>query len=245
MVRRNWGVSGWGMRNISAAGAWRCCVTSMAAAFPWRRFPAGKASSQASLASGLTDPGFVRDPGGLGVGGPCGGCQLFDSPVGETGQAGEEVEAVGAGVDAPLTAVAGQGVRRRRRGFWLGRRPRTASSFWRWRWAGSSFPQGCHRKLRGNSVGNLVAAQLLSLIAQPGRGSNATRTVRVKIRGQRGTMQALLAGCFAGLNIADFQYGKNDRNDAWLVVTARASDVGRAAGSAGGCWRHRGRLGRT
>ena len=73
--------------------------------------------------------------------------------------------------------------------------------------------------------GNLVAAQRLSVIAQPGRGSNAIRTVRVKIRGQRGTMQALLDGCFAGLNIADFQSGKNDRNDAWPVVTARASDV--------------------
>ena len=159
------------------------------------------------------------------MGGPCGGCQLFDSTVGETGQAGKEVEAVGAGVDAPLTAVAGQGVRRRRRGLWLGRRPRTASAFWRWRWAGSSFPQGCYRELRGDLVGNLVAVQRLSVIAQPGRGSNATRTVRVKIRGQRGTMQALLDGCFAGRNIADFQYGKNDRNDAWPVVTARASDV--------------------
>ena len=68
--------------------------------------------------------------------------------------------------------------------------------------------------------------QQLGVIAQStGTGELASRTVRVNIPERPGAMLALLDGCFAGLNIADFQYGKSDRNEAWPVLTVTGSDV--------------------
>ena len=62
--------------------------------------------------------------------------------------------------------------------------------------------------------------QQLGVIAQStGTGALAARTVRVKIPERSGAMLALLDRCFAGLNIADFQYGKNDPDAAWPVFT--------------------------
>lgn len=65
----------------------------------------------------------------------------------------------------------------------------------------------------------------LSLIAQSGGAVNGpSRTLRIRIPEQRGTMLRLLDSCFAGLNIAEFQYGKQDRRDAWTVFTVTAED---------------------
>ena len=62
--------------------------------------------------------------------------------------------------------------------------------------------------------------QQLGVIPQStGTGVLAARTVRVKIPERSGAMLALLDRCFAGLNIADFQYGKNDPDAAWPVFT--------------------------
>jgi threonine dehydratase len=67
--------------------------------------------------------------------------------------------------------------------------------------------------------------QQLGVIAQStGAGALSARTVRVRIPERPGAMLALLDGCFAGLNIADFQYGKSDRDEAWPVFTVTGSD---------------------
>ncbi len=68
--------------------------------------------------------------------------------------------------------------------------------------------------------GSNIDFQQLGVIAQStGAGSAASRTVRIRIPERKGTMLELLDGCFAGLNIADFQYGKNDHSEAWPVFT--------------------------
>ena len=72
--------------------------------------------------------------------------------------------------------------------------------------------------------------QQLGVIAQStGAGAVAARTVRVNIPERPGAMLALLDGCFAGLNIADFQYGKNDMDGAWPVFTVTDKDPARLA----------------
>lgn len=63
----------------------------------------------------------------------------------------------------------------------------------------------------------------LGIIAQSeGAGAQASRTLRVKIPERAGTMLELLDSCFEGLNIADFQYGKNDAAEAWPAFTISA-----------------------
>jgi threonine dehydratase len=65
----------------------------------------------------------------------------------------------------------------------------------------------------------------LGLIAQSeGASATASRTLRVKIPERPGTMLELLDGCFDGLNIADFQYGKYHANEAWPVFTVTSDD---------------------
>lgn len=62
--------------------------------------------------------------------------------------------------------------------------------------------------------------QQLGVIAQTtGAGAATARTVRIRIPERKGAMLDLLDGCFAGLNIADFQYGKTDEDEAWPVFT--------------------------
>ncbi len=62
--------------------------------------------------------------------------------------------------------------------------------------------------------------QQLGVIAQgTGAGAAAARTVRIRIPERKGAMLSLLDGCFAGLNIADFQYGKTHPDEAWPVFT--------------------------
>jgi threonine dehydratase len=83
----------------------------------------------------------------------------------------------------------------------------------------------------------------LGLIAQTvGMANHTSRTLRVRIPERPGAMLDLLDACFAGINIADFQYGKTGEVDAWLVFTLTAEDPAVLAGvpaklAAGGfCW---------
>jgi threonine dehydratase len=63
----------------------------------------------------------------------------------------------------------------------------------------------------------------LGLIAQSeGAASTATRSLRVQIPEQTGTMLRLLDTCFEGLNVTDFQYGLHDAAQAWPVFTVSA-----------------------
>jgi len=65
----------------------------------------------------------------------------------------------------------------------------------------------------------------LGVIAQSvGASDLAGRTLRVRIPEKPGTMLELLDSCFAGVNIADFQYGKTDAHEAWPVFTITAED---------------------
>ncbi len=70
----------------------------------------------------------------------------------------------------------------------------------------------------------------LGLIAQSTASSGLTsRTLRVRIPERPGTMLELLDTCFAGLDIADFQYGKSSDSEAWPVFTIQTSDPSRLA----------------
>jgi threonine dehydratase len=65
----------------------------------------------------------------------------------------------------------------------------------------------------------------LGLIAQSqGASANEGRTLRIRIPERPGTMLELLDGCFEGLNIADFQYGKHHASEAWPVFTVTSED---------------------
>jgi threonine dehydratase len=65
----------------------------------------------------------------------------------------------------------------------------------------------------------------LGLIAQSeGAGSTESRTLRINIPERAGAMLGLLDSCFAGLNIADFQYGLHHPDEAWPVFTVTAED---------------------
>ena len=65
----------------------------------------------------------------------------------------------------------------------------------------------------------------IGLIAQSqGAASQASRTVRIRLEERPGTMLALLDSCFAGLNIVDFQYGKNHPSEGWPIFTISAED---------------------
>jgi threonine dehydratase len=71
----------------------------------------------------------------------------------------------------------------------------------------------------------------LGLIAQSvGLASQAHRTLRVRVPERPGSMLELLDGCFGGINIADFQYGKTGGADAWPVFTINAEDPAVLAG---------------
>ncbi len=65
----------------------------------------------------------------------------------------------------------------------------------------------------------------LGVIAQSlDSGGLASRTLRVRIPERAGTMLRLLDEGFAGTNIADFQYGKSDHQEAWPAFTITADD---------------------
>lgn len=66
----------------------------------------------------------------------------------------------------------------------------------------------------------------LGLIAQSqGAAGGRTRTIRVHISEEMGTMLRLLDSCFADLNVSDFQYGKIDAAAAWPVFTLGSDDA--------------------
>ncbi len=70
----------------------------------------------------------------------------------------------------------------------------------------------------------------LGLIAQSEGSANAgSRTLRIRIPEKPGAMLALLDSCFDGLNIADFQYGLHDANDAWPIFTITAEHADQLA----------------
>jgi threonine dehydratase len=65
----------------------------------------------------------------------------------------------------------------------------------------------------------------LGLIAQSvGSGHKTSRTLRVRIPERPGAMLDLLDSCFEGLDVADFQYGKTDEDEAWPAFTIQAED---------------------
>jgi len=65
----------------------------------------------------------------------------------------------------------------------------------------------------------------LGLIAQNEGATNLSgRAVRIRIPEQAGTMLALLDSCFAGFDVTDFQYGKQDAVDAWPIFAVTADD---------------------
>jgi threonine dehydratase len=65
----------------------------------------------------------------------------------------------------------------------------------------------------------------LGLVAQSvGAADQASLTLRVRIPERPGAMLELLDSCFAGINIADFQYGKTDACDAWPVFTVSSDE---------------------
>ena len=93
----------------------------------------------------------------------------------------------------------------------------------RTRWAG--------KKVLVVLCGANIDFQQLGVIAQStGAGAEEARTVRVCIPERKGAMLELLDGCFAGLNIADFQYGKNDGGEAWPVFTVTGTAVEELSG---------------
>jgi len=66
----------------------------------------------------------------------------------------------------------------------------------------------------------------LGLIAQSeGSGNSANRTLRVRIPERAGAMLSLLDNCFEGINISDFQYGKQSAEQAWPVFTVSSEDA--------------------
>lgn len=87
-------------------------------------------------------------------------------------------------------------------------------------------------KNRGQLAGKRVLVVLcganidflqLGVIAQSvGIANQASCTLRVRIPERPGAMLELLDSCFAGVNIADFQYGKSDPEVAWPVFTITA-----------------------
>ncbi len=70
---------------------------------------------------------------------------------------------------------------------------------------------------------NIDFLQLGVIARSLGAADEATRTLRVRIPEKPGAMLGLLDSCFAGVNIADFQYGKTSTGEAWPVFTISAA----------------------
>jgi len=77
---------------------------------------------------------------------------------------------------------------------------------------------------------NIDFLQLGHVAQSVGAASEASRTLRVRIPERPGTMLKLLDSCFAGVNIADFQYGVSSATDAWPVFTLTADTDEELAG---------------
>jgi len=82
-----------------------------------------------------------------------------------------------------------------------------------------------HKRVLAVLCGANIDFLQLGIIAQSlDAGGRASRTLRVRISERPGTMLKLLDEGFAGANIADFQYGKTDNQDAWPAFTITADD---------------------
>ncbi|MEM9235598.1 MAG: pyridoxal-phosphate dependent enzyme, partial [Verrucomicrobiota bacterium] len=66
---------------------------------------------------------------------------------------------------------------------------------------------------------NVDFLQLGHIASSEGASPQRTRSLRVRIAEQSGTMLGLLDSAFADLNISDFQYGKTDDDIAWPAFT--------------------------
>ncbi len=69
---------------------------------------------------------------------------------------------------------------------------------------------------------NIDFLQIGRVAQTVGAADEVSRTLRVRIPERPGAMLELLHSCFAGVNIADFQYGKTDAADAWPIFTLSA-----------------------
>ena len=74
------------------------------------------------------------------------------------------------------------------------------------------------------SGANIDFLQLGRIAQSQGGSGQSSRTLRVKIPEQPGTMLNLLDSCFGGIDIADFQYGKSDKTVASPIFTITAED---------------------
>ena len=74
------------------------------------------------------------------------------------------------------------------------------------------------------SGANMDFLQLGRIAQSQGGSGQSSRTLRVKIPEQPGTMLNLLNSCFGEIDIADFQYGKTDEAIAWPIFTITADD---------------------
>lgn len=77
--------------------------------------------------------------------------------------------------------------------------------------------------LCGANIDFLQLGQVASMASGP---ASHSRTVRVRIDERPGAMLDLLDSCFAGLNVADFQYGKVNESVAWPVFTLTEDAAG-------------------
>ncbi|MFK7851759.1 MAG: pyridoxal-phosphate dependent enzyme [Akkermansiaceae bacterium] len=71
---------------------------------------------------------------------------------------------------------------------------------------------------------NVDFLQIGRIAQSEGSFTRPNRTIRVSIPETPGTMLKLLDGCFAEVDITDFQYGKNHAKDAWPIFTLSTED---------------------
>lgn len=71
---------------------------------------------------------------------------------------------------------------------------------------------------------NIDFLQIGQIAQSVGAADEETLTIRVRIPEKPGAMLDLLDSCFAGVNIADFQYGKTGEDEAWPVFTISAAE---------------------
>ena len=72
---------------------------------------------------------------------------------------------------------------------------------------------------------NIDFLQLGHIAASQGAAATHQRTLSIRIPEAPGTMDHLLEHAFAGLNIADFQYGKISDDHAWPVFTVTSAEA--------------------
>jgi threonine dehydratase len=75
------------------------------------------------------------------------------------------------------------------------------------------------------SGANIDFLQLGVIAQSEGAASASELTLRIRIPEQPGAMLELLDTCFAGINVADFQYGKQHEREAWPIFTVSAEDA--------------------